>query len=58
MSDENKHSLPIPTPPRAPKDAKVKRTSTRKKDGELLSISEWALRKLEQKHGEVSDDEQ
>jgi len=50
-SEDGKHPLPVPIPPRAPKGAKVVRT-TKKKDpsGELLSVSEWALQRLESRY--------
>lgn len=49
MSDSNKP----PVPPRVPKNAVVKR----KRGTELLSASEWALRKLEEKYGKGDNGE-
>lgn len=48
-----KHPLPIPVPPRIPTDAVVKRKRTmmKKRSGELLSVSEWALKRLEERYG-------
>ncbi len=52
MSDDTKakHPPPVPVPPRPPKDTVVKRKK-KKRSGELLSVSEWALRKLEDRYG-------
>ena len=52
MSDDTKVKCPPPIPirPRPPKDAVVKRKK-KERSGELLSVSEWALRKLEDRYG-------
>lgn len=56
---ENKHPLPVPKPPQIPKDARIKRIAKKRPEGgELLSISKWTLKKLEEKHdGDVEENE-
>lgn len=58
MTTTDKHPLrTVPVPPRVPKDAKVtRRRRVKKPSGELLSINERVLRRLEEKHGEVEED--